>query len=671
MSMLGGQTALGEETAAALQRLALAVAADRGAHLYFDRGDGVLELIASVRDGRLSKLSHRTPGAGHEVAPSRLPRWLTAWRADPRPAGAVARLALPDERGGLLILERNRREPFNDEDLALARVQARQLVQHVSTRLGPRPIAWSAQFEAVQSVAAQLTRLTSVEAVSAALCTQTQRVVAFDNARVYVLRADGRNLDPVAFRPHAREYQGESAADLRVTVGEGITGWVAANGQQLIVHDAANDPRALQVPGSADLPEESMLLAPLRSEGHVIGVVVLSRLGLSRFSEDESRLLGVLADQAAVAIENARLLAERDRHVAELAALLDISQAGAAASDERDLASLFAVKLRAAADMDACLISRWDQESGRLLPIGADGRPLIGPARDLAGHRSLRRALLNDEVVWLDPEVDGLEPAELDRLRGLGGAAALLLPLSATGRVMGLVEFVAETSGRRFRDGEAALLRTMANQVASSLENARLVRQLRDAAETDLVTGVYSHRHLQDRVRQETARASRAHSPLSLLMIDLDEFKRINDEHGHQAGDGVLRAIAGALRAAVRTSDIVARYGGDEFVVLMPDTDADEATQVAQRAASAVADLAHPMSDGSVVNVSCSVGLALHPRDGRSGKALLQAADAAMYTHKRSRSEARRGARRRAAAGASLPRTVRATATAVGPGITP
>ena len=105
-------------------------------------------------------------------------------------------------------------------------------------------------------------------------------MVAFDNARVYVLREDGRTLEPVAFRPHAREYQGESAASLRVTVGEGITGWVAATGQQLIVDDAANDPRAVQVPGSADLAEESMLLAPLRSEGRVIGVVVLSRLGL-------------------------------------------------------------------------------------------------------------------------------------------------------------------------------------------------------------------------------------------------------------------------------------------------------------------------------------------------------------------------------------------------------
>ena len=625
----------------ALTRLALDIDADHGIHLYLDRGDGVLELVASVREGEAVSAADVAAIGDPEAEPSdagRLRRWLPGACRDDRGPGAVANLSLPDERASLLVVERKRPEPFTDEDLAIARVRARQLVSNVATRLGPRPIAWSAQLEAVQSVAAQLTRLTSVEEVSAALCTQTQRVVAFDNARVYVLREDGRTLDPVAFRPHAREYHGESAAGLRVTVGEGITGWVASTGQQLIVDDAANDARAVQVPGSPDLSEESMLLAPLRSESRVIGVVVLSRLGLARFSDDELRLLGVLADQAAVAIENARLLSQRDRHVAELHALLEIAEAGDAASDERDLASVLAAKLRVAAGMDACLISRWDAEGGRLSPIGADGRPLIGPERDPSVHRTLRHVLMNDQPALLDPSVEDLEPVELSRLHQLGGTAALLLPLSTAGRVTGVLELVSESPGRRFSDGETKLLRAMANQTASALENARLMRQLRDAAETDLVTGVYSHRHLQDRVRQEVARATRGRSPLSVLMVDLDDFKRINDQHGHQAGDRVLRTIAGALRAAVRTGDVVARYGGDEFVVLMPDTDEGEAETVAQRAEAAVGDLRHPMPDDSAVQVTCSVGLALHPRDGRSGKELLRAADARMYHSKRARS---------------------------------
>lgn len=628
--------------ATALKHLAVSIDADRGAHLFLDRGDGALELVASVREGRAIHVDADAAGPG-SVDPGLLRRLLPASLGGS--AGAVARLALPEERGGLLVLERKRSEPFSDEDLALARIQARQLVGKVATRLGRRPIAWSAQLEAVQSVAAQLTRLTSVEEVSAALCTQTQRVVAFDNARVYVLSEDDRTLDPVAFRPHAREYQGESVAGLRVRVGEGITGWVAASGQQLIVHDAARDPRAVHVPGSVDLAEESMLLAPLRSEGRVIGVVVLSRLGLNRFADDELRLLGVLADQAAVAIENARLLAERDRHVAELAALLDISQAGGGATDERGLADVLAAKLRDAAHMDGCVISRWDDDNSALVAIGASGRPLDDASRDLTVHRALRQILISDEPRLLDPGLEDLDPAELERLRKLGGAAALLLPLSTAGHVMGLVEFVSLQGGRRPQAGETALLRTMANQAAAALENASLVRQLRDAAETDLVTGVYSHRHLQDRIRQETARAARTHSPLSVLMVDLDDFKLVNDRHGHQAGDRVLRAIAGALRAAVRTSDVVARYGGDEFVVLMPDTDSAEAERVARRATRAVADLVHPMADGSEVHVTCSAGLALHPQDGRSGKALLRAADAAMYAHKRARASTSRPAR--------------------------
>jgi diguanylate cyclase (GGDEF)-like protein len=625
------------ETDRALTQLAASVDADRSARLYLDRGDGVLELVASVPHGAESPEGEAGPWL-------RLRRWLSSAARSGR--GGTSHVILPDERGGLLILERWRAEPFSEDDLAIARVQARRLAGTVVTRLGRRPVAWSAQLEAVQSVAAQLTRLTSVEEVSAALCNQAQRVVAYDNARVYVLREDGRTLEPVAFRPHAREYLGEDVAGLRVTVGEGITGWVAATGQAINVPDAAVDPRAIDIPGSVDIDEESMLLAPLRSEGRVIGVVVLARLGLDRFSDDELRLLVVLADQAAVAIENARLLAERDRHVDELAALLDVSQAGGGVTDERELAGVLADKLRVAAEMDSSLIWRWEDQSGLLVGIGASGRPLEGPGRDLAMHRAARHVLINDEPLWLDPSRDEVEPSELERLATLGGAAALLVPMSTAGRVVGLLELTSRRSGRRFHPGEVAWLQTMANQAATALENASLVRQLRDAAETDLLTGVYNHRHLQDRIRHETARAGRTGAPLSVLMIDLDDFKRINDEHGHQTGDRVLRAIASALRLAVRSSDVVARYGGDEFVVLMPDTGVAEAARVAERAREAVAGLAHTMGDGSVVHVSCSVGSARHPADGKTARDLLRRADAAMYEDKRARHEARATAAR-------------------------
>jgi diguanylate cyclase (GGDEF)-like protein len=191
----------------------------------------------------------------------------------------------------------------------------------------------------------------------------------------------------------------------------------------------------------------------------------------------------------------------------------------------------------------------------------------------------------------------------------------------------------------------------MANLAATGLEKVRVLEQLRNAADMDLVSGVHNHRYLQERLRQEVARSARSHSPLAVLMLDLDQFKPINDKHGHADGDRVLHNIAATIMAHVRTSDIVARYGGDEFVVLMPDTSDSPAEHVARRVVSGILQQRHELSNGSRVSVGVSAGLAVYPTDGRTSTQLLQAADAAMYIAKRSGGRAVE--RPRAAAGAN------------------
>jgi diguanylate cyclase (GGDEF)-like protein len=127
----------------------------------------------------------------------------------------------------------------------------------------------------------------------------------------------------------------------------------------------------------------------------------------------------------------------------------------------------------------------------------------------------------------------------------------------------------------------------------------------------------------------------RSDTPLSVLLLDLDGFKTINDHHGHADGDRVLQNVAATLRLAVRANDIVARYGGDEFVVVMPETDIEAARQVADRVVASVRAVRHPLSDGSEGVVACSAGLAVFPTDGRTASRLLRSADAAMYRVKR------------------------------------
>jgi len=421
------------------------------------------------------------------------------------------------------------------------------------------------------------------------------------------------------------------------------------HGEPLVVADASRDPRTLDVPGTPDVVQESMLLVPLRDQGQVTGVIALSKLGVGRFDGDDLRVVQILSDQAAVALQNARLLANRERMVCELNAMLDISRSYGQADDEPTLAALLAQKLARAAGADGCVISRWDEATAELRSIGSHRVEVAETHFDVLASPITRQVLREAQSHVIQATI-GPEARVARVLSIPGPRTLLLLPLLAGGRTVGLVELAWTRAARALSADELDVYRTMANLAGPVLENVRLVDQLRRAADVDQVTGVNNHRYLQERLQQETARSARTDAPFSLLMIDLDDFKSVNDRYGHGDGDRVLGAISNELRLAVRETDIVARYGGDEFVVLMPDTDARQAKAVAQRMIEGVQGHRHQMSDGSRVQVGASAGLAIYPTDGRTPAKLLAAADAAMYVAKRNGGSSLRIASARSAA---------------------
>jgi diguanylate cyclase (GGDEF)-like protein len=153
---------------------------------------------------------------------------------------------------------------------------------------------------------------------------------------------------------------------------------------------------------------------------------------------------------------------------------------------------------------------------------------------------------------------------------------------------------------------------------------------------TDGLTGLPNHQALIAQLYQELDSAQRSHRPFSLLFLDGDHFKRVNDRHGHVAGDAVLRQVGEYARSVLRTGDTVGRFGGEEFVVLLPEADAREASVIAERIRAAVAarPLASSEVEGGIV-ATVSIGLATYPGDGTSEKELLSKADEAMYVAKR------------------------------------
>jgi diguanylate cyclase (GGDEF)-like protein len=608
-----------EALVAALNELCHAVAADGGAALYLDDGEGALRRVATAGKGG-----------------TRPPRLLEQLRDEGHDRRTLV-LSVPGTPSGVVVLSRRTGGNFTQQDRAVARLFMRRLAEYAPAAGGPlAPSIWTRQLESIQRIGARLNRLGTIDEVGATICRGTFEVMDHDEA--HLLLADDKGyLRPIAF----------AAADGGTPPALPGDGPIGANIDRALAGGKPVLVQALPDPGGDRVGTHSLLLTPLFHEGQVSGLICLVAKGESRFDDDDLRLLQILSDQAAVAIENARVLSGRDERVHELVGLLDISEAAGATSDERQLATLLATRIRRATRTDGARVSRWEEGSTVLRPIGRDGAGWSDDNVELA-ESPLRWAVLRDgrpAAVQLDALDDG---AEANALRASGARTLILLPLITGGRTIGLVEMLALREPRSLSEAQLQASEAMASLTATGLERVRQVEQLRSAADIDLVTGVRSHRHLQERLRQEVARSARSHSPLAVLMMDLDKFKPVNDRHGHTDGDRVLRNVGATIMGAIRTSDVVARYGGDEFVLLMPDTDVAQAERVARRVVRAIMGRRHELSDGSHVRVGVSAGLAMYPADGRTSAQLLQAADAAMYSAKRSggrgieRSSARR-----------------------------
>ena len=248
----------------------------------------------------------------------------------------------------------------------------------------------------------------------------------------------------------------------------------------------------------------------------------------------------------------------------------------------------------------------------------------------------------------LDARRHEIAAAEMKALATRGAAevtdesgTALAQPLQASdgGRVLGVISVA--RPARPFTEPDKELFNYLANQAAVSIENVDLHETVQRQAVTDELTGLFNHRRFQEVMALEVERTRRFNSEMGLIMLDIDNFKQVNDTYGHIQGDMVLREVAKVLRDSAREVDEPARYGGEEMAVALPQTDLEGAFQFAERVRRSIEALELPIIDGSgTLHVTASFGAAALgdpglPRDA-SKEALVAAADAAMYRAKRS-----------------------------------
>jgi diguanylate cyclase (GGDEF)-like protein len=202
----------------------------------------------------------------------------------------------------------------------------------------------------------------------------------------------------------------------------------------------------------------------------------------------------------------------------------------------------------------------------------------------------------------------------------------------------GVLEVIRGLEDEPFLPADLKALQTVSQQLALCLRNGALHQRLNELAITDGLTGLYNYRYFQERLQMEVERANRYSRPVSLLMLDLDHFKRYNDLYGHPQGDSALRVTAVTLKSAVRRIDVAARYGGDEFAIIMPETGESQAMAAARRISAAIAEQEIPAPPGlEAERLTPSIGISCFPSIAHTREELIGQADEALYRAKRSR----------------------------------
>jgi diguanylate cyclase (GGDEF)-like protein len=380
-------------------------------------------------------------------------------------------------------------------------------------------------------------------------------------------------------------------------------------------------------------PVPSFCGVPLQERGgRLIGALVADRA--TPFSAEEQRVLEALAAEVTRAVEAERLLGAVRREKEEKARFFRaLEELNKTTTPQQAAETAVAQARQMCSALDLCAITLVEDRRHRVAAADGEGTSA------LCELSFAENAGLVSNVVKLGVPLPGRPLAAMDRVlifdggtvvRGL--AALKIFPLKAGESVVGTLVCGSRDAGA-LPEAAQKELAMLALQSAEALLRTRLYEQAERLATTDGLTGLLNRRTFNAQLHGRLREAQRYNRPLSLLLLDVDHFKKVNDTYGHPTGDAVLKGIARIAQKQARETDMVARYGGEEIALVLPETDARGAQAIAERIRKVVGATTHPSDHGSV-QVTVSIGLATWPGPGESAEAVLEAADRALYRAK-------------------------------------
>jgi diguanylate cyclase (GGDEF)-like protein len=424
--------------------------------------------------------------------------------------------------------------------------------------------------------------------------------------------------------------------DAPFSIGDGVLAAVIAKKEAVLL---SNLRPSYKVPYYASAcPVRALAAIPVIDDGIVRGVLALDRVENRAFTPHEHELVAQAARYCLRAIQNERVFVQLERAKVEQGKLYRAAQALGAALSEKDVVLAGVRAAREIASFELAAVTIWD-ETTKMHEVCA-ARSEGGEIEDLVGQRFKQNTGLVSMVVtnrFPLPYKGEFDPAHQvvlsKRLPWPNIPSLLVLPLLHHGRPLGTLILGAKRR-HAFGDTVRPTLEVLASHLAVSLSNARMVQKLETMATTDGLTGLLNKRAMLDQAAAKVAAATRFGRKLSVLITDIDWFKKVNDTHGHDIGDVVIKGLADILERVKRTTDVVARFGGEEFVILCEQTDEAGAALLGERIREELEKTVFNTPSGPL-SVTCSVGSATFPESGQTWDELFKAADEALYCSKR------------------------------------
>ncbi|MEW6456387.1 MAG: diguanylate cyclase [Acidobacteriota bacterium] len=483
------------------------------------------------------------------------------------------------------------------------------------------------EIELIRNIGLQITSSLDFESILKNSVIHITETLKYDTCAVLLKERDSLVIRAVTNFP-------EHIIGTKISVGKGITGRCALEKRIINIGDVTKCEYYIKLAGNF----KSEIAVPLMFHDEVLGVISIESERFNAFGPDDERTLSILASEISVAIKNAR-------NHEQLEIIRNIGFQFTSMFDLEEILNFVIKEMSERFDYDHCAVLLKEGDELVIRAVNLDPEKLIGKRislnKGVTGRCARERRLINVE--------DTSKSYDFISFREGSCLSEIAIPIIFSEEVLGILN-VESFQKNAFSKEDESFLSVLASEIAVAINNAKIHTKLKEMAIVDDLTGVYNYRYFYEMLRKEIARAQRYDRDLSLIILDIDDFKKINDIFGHLKGDEVLKTLSGILRESIRRYedvsgvrmndiDIVARYGGEEFVIILPETNIEGAKRTAERLRSfieaSVSRICNLKDDeGKLIPLTVSVGVTNYKKNEKEFD-FIKRVDDALYRAKR------------------------------------